>query len=108
MNTEHKAKPKICCEQVSKTFIQKGNQEVPVISNVSINVHENEFLVVCGPGQCGKSTLLKIIAGLELPDTGTVTIDGKPKPISRILISFLSSFSKPFFMKTCSASCNAP
>ena len=77
MNTEHKAKPKICCEQVSKTFIQKGNQEVPVISNVSINVHENEFLVVCGPGQCGKSTLLKIIAGLELPDTGTVTIDGK-------------------------------
>ena len=71
-------KLKIHCENVSKTFIQKGNQEVPVIRDVSLDVMENEFLVVCGPGQCGKSTLLKIIAGLEIPDTGFVTLDGQP------------------------------
>ena len=45
------------------------SEEVPVIRNVSLDVYENEFLVVLGPGQCGKSTLLKIIAGLEMPDT---------------------------------------
>ena len=41
-------------------------------------MYENEFLVILGPGQCGKSTLLKIFAGLETPDTGFVTLDGQP------------------------------
>lgn len=66
------------CRNVSKTFIQKGHQEVPVLKNVDLNVEENEFVVILGPGQCGKSTLLRIIAGLETPTEGTVTIDGNP------------------------------
>jgi NitT/TauT family transport system ATP-binding protein/sulfonate transport system ATP-binding protein len=69
---------KIRCENISKTFIQKGHMEVPVIRDVSLDVRENEFLVVLGPGQCGKSTLLRIIAGLETPDTGSVTLDESP------------------------------
>ena len=69
---------KIHCEDISKTFIQKGNQQVPVIKDITLDVFENEFLVVLGPGQSGKSTLLKIIAGLELPDKGYVTLDGNP------------------------------
>ncbi len=69
---------KIHCENLSKTFIQKGNQQVPVIRDITLDVYENEFLVVLGPGQSGKSTLLKIIAGLELPDKGYVTLDGVP------------------------------
>ena len=71
-------KLKLHCSNVSKTFIQKGNQEVPVIRDITIDVYENEFLVILGPGQSGKSTLLKIFAGLEEPDTGEVTLDGKP------------------------------
>jgi len=71
------AKTKIQFKNVSKTFIQKGRQEVPVLSDVNIDVHENEFLVILGPGQCGKSTLLRILAGLEFPTSGTVTMDGK-------------------------------
>ena len=47
-------KLKLRCENVSKTFIQKGNQEVPVIRDVTLDVYENEFLVILGPGQCGK------------------------------------------------------
>jgi len=68
---------KIACDHVSKTFIQKGKQEVPVLEDVSVDVRENEFLVILGPGQCGKSTLLRIIAGLETPSEGTVTLNGK-------------------------------
>ena len=48
---------------------------VPVIRDVSLTVRQNEFLVVLGPGQCGKSTLLRIIAGLEQPDKGVVSLD---------------------------------
>ena len=68
---------KIHCANVSKTFIQKGTQEVPVIRDVSLDVNENELVVILGPGQCGKSTLLRIIAGLEEADTGSITLEGK-------------------------------
>lgn len=71
-------KEKVVCSNISKTFIQKGTQSVPVIHDVNLSVNENEFLVILGPGQCGKSTLLRIIAGLEVPDTGTVLLNNKP------------------------------
>ncbi len=68
---------KICCEKLSKTFIQKGKVQVPVLENISFEVFQNEFVVILGPGQCGKSTLLRIIAGLEIPTEGRVSMDGR-------------------------------
>jgi ABC-type nitrate/sulfonate/bicarbonate transport system ATPase subunit len=69
---------KISCTSISKTFIQKGTQKVDVLHDISLDVKPNQFVVILGPGQSGKSTLLRIIAGLETPTTGTVTLDGKP------------------------------
>ncbi len=69
---------KIQCTNISKTFLQKGNREVPVVRDVNLAVHEKELVVILGPGQCGKSTLLRIIAGLEEPDHGDITLEGKP------------------------------
>ncbi len=69
---------KIVCSHISKTFIQKGTQQIHVLDDISLSVRTNEFVVVLGPGQCGKSTLLRIIAGLETPSEGTVELDGKP------------------------------
>ena len=51
---------------------------VHALDNVSLNVHEGEFVCLVGPSGCGKSTLLNIIAGLEMPDRGQVLADGKP------------------------------
>jgi ABC-type nitrate/sulfonate/bicarbonate transport system ATPase subunit len=70
-------KSKIVCEAISKVFIQKGTQRVHVLEDISVDVRENEFLVILGPGQSGKSTLLRIIAGLETPTTGRVLLDGR-------------------------------
>jgi ABC-type nitrate/sulfonate/bicarbonate transport system ATPase subunit len=67
---------KIICDRVNKVFIQKGTQRVNVLEDISIEVKKNEFLVILGPGQCGKSTLLRIVAGLETPTSGHVLIDG--------------------------------
>ena len=50
---------------------------MPVLDDINLEVKENEFVVILGPGQSGKSTLLRIIAGLEEPTTGTVSLDGK-------------------------------
>ncbi len=68
---------KIICSNVSKTFVQKGTQLVPVLEDVSLSVQDEEFLVILGPGQCGKSTLLRIICGLETPSSGSVILDGQ-------------------------------
>jgi ABC-type nitrate/sulfonate/bicarbonate transport system ATPase subunit len=68
--------PKIECRNISKVFIQKGKQRVHVLDNISLEVRDKEFLVILGPGQSGKSTLLRIIAGLETPSEGSILLDG--------------------------------
>jgi NitT/TauT family transport system ATP-binding protein len=68
---------KLAVEGVSKTYrTQRGT--VAALDNVSLTVHEGEFVCLLGPSGCGKTTLLNIVAGLETPDAGSVLADGKP------------------------------
>ena len=61
---------------VSKTFTTKrGSHEV--VRNVNFTVDQNELVVIFGPGQSGKTTLLNLIAGLETITDGTITVAGK-------------------------------
>ncbi|WP_051854825.1 ABC transporter ATP-binding protein [Streptomyces sp. NRRL B-1347] len=48
----------------------------PAVHEVSLTVRPGEAVAVLGPSGSGKSTLLNLIAGLDRPDTGTVTVDG--------------------------------
>ncbi|MDI9412992.1 MAG: ABC transporter ATP-binding protein, partial [Bacillota bacterium] len=52
--------------------------------DLDIKVKENEFLVLFGPGQCGKTTILNLIAGFEPVTSGSITVNGekvtKPGP----------------------------
>jgi NitT/TauT family transport system ATP-binding protein/sulfonate transport system ATP-binding protein len=66
----------IQCRDVTKDFITDGNIK-HVISGIDLDVRENEFVVLFGPGQCGKTTFLNILSGLEPATTGTVHVDGK-------------------------------
>ncbi len=47
------------------------------LDDVSLMVHDQEFMVLLGPSGCGKTTLLRLIAGFERPDEGTVVTDGR-------------------------------
>lgn len=71
-------KDKIVINHLSKTFFSKnGNHEV--LKDINITVRENEFLVLLGPGQCGKTVLLNILANLDTPTEGEVIFtDGRP------------------------------
>ena len=73
----------IVCDHVTKTFYTK-NTQTPVIADLTVTARENEFLVLFGPGQCGKTTALNVMAGLETATSGTVTVGGqvvtKPGP----------------------------
>jgi sulfonate transport system ATP-binding protein len=66
---------KLNVEKVSKTFKTRTGP-VQALDKVSLQVGEGEFVCLVGASGCGKSTLLNIIAGLEKPDSGTVTADG--------------------------------
>jgi len=70
-------KPMIHIQNVSKSFESSG-REKQVVMDVDLKVEENEFVVLFGPGQSGKTTLLNLIAGLELPTTGDICVDDKP------------------------------
>ena len=47
------------------------------LRNISLNVKENEYLVLLGASGAGKTVLLELLAGLVLPDTGTIVLDGR-------------------------------
>lgn len=65
----------IKCENLFKTFYSKDGEE-EVLRDINLSVKENEFVVILGPGQCGKTILLNIIAGLETPTSGRVLLEG--------------------------------
>ncbi|MBF6209578.1 ABC transporter ATP-binding protein [Nocardia puris] len=55
--------------------VSKRYGEAEVVSGVSLDVADGEFLVLLGPSGCGKSTLLRLVAGLETPTSGRVLLD---------------------------------
>src|SRR5450432_232158 len=65
-------------EGVSKTFESARGERVVALMPVSLAIPKGRFLTILGPSGCGKSTIFNIIAGLEMPSTGTVTMDGTP------------------------------
>jgi putative ABC transport system ATP-binding protein len=61
---------------VDKTF-HRGSEEVKVLTNLSLQIDEGEFLALMGPSGSGKSTLLNLLAGLDRPSTGAIEVAGQ-------------------------------
>src|SRR5262249_34126247 len=62
---------KLLVEDVGKDFL------IPVIDTVSFTVEAGDFVCLLGPNGCGKTTLLRIIGGIEPASRGRVTLDGE-------------------------------
>jgi NitT/TauT family transport system ATP-binding protein len=60
---------------VSLTF-ETADGEVQALSNVNLDVAEGDFVSFIGPSGCGKTTLLRVIADLEQPTAGTLSVNG--------------------------------
>jgi len=63
----------VALHHISKRFAPEGP---PAVDGLSLSVEQGEILALLGPSGCGKTTTLRIIAGFEAPDAGTVTIRG--------------------------------
>jgi len=79
---------KVEVKNLTKSF---GN--LLVLDDVSFSLYENEFLCICGPTGCGKTTLLNIVAGFIPPTSGSVLLGDEPVNPRKHNISFV--FQEP-------------
>jgi NitT/TauT family transport system ATP-binding protein len=69
---------KLQIDKLTKRYhVEREKRQVLALSDVSLSVHEGEFVAIVGPSGCGKTTLLNILAGLLTYDSGSVSIDGE-------------------------------
>lgn len=57
-------------------YYEAGERSVHALDGVSLEIAPHEFVAVVGPSGCGKSTLMHLIAGLDRPTTGEISVDG--------------------------------
>lgn len=62
-------------KNVSKSYTE-GNTKHTVLDTLELNVPKGEIIILLGKSGSGKSTLLNIISGIDVPDSGSVTVDG--------------------------------
>lgn len=67
--------PVVSVSNLAKSYV-RGIQRVPVLSDISFDIADGEFLALMGPSGSGKSTLLNLIAGIDKPDSGQLIVAG--------------------------------
>lgn len=65
----------ISVKDISKSYT-RDNFGIPVLNNLSLDVEEGDFFSLMGPSGSGKTTLLNLIAGIDKPSKGTITVGG--------------------------------
>ena len=62
---------------ISLRGVSKAFDGETILDNISLDIHDKEFVTLLGPSGCGKTTTLRIIGGFETADNGEVFFDGK-------------------------------
>ena len=75
---ESASKESIELSGVFRSYRNSRGSFTPALQNIDLEIEQGEFVCIVGPSGCGKSTLLHLIAGLDKPTTGQITVDGGP------------------------------
>jgi NitT/TauT family transport system ATP-binding protein len=81
-------------QNVSLTF-ETSDGEVQALSGVNLDVAEGDFVSFIGPSGCGKTTLLRVIADLEQPTSGTILVNGVSPETARLQRHYGYVFQAP-------------
>jgi putative ABC transport system ATP-binding protein len=66
----------VSVRRVAKSYT-RGEQRVPVLTDINLDIGRGDFVALMGPSGSGKSTLLNLVAGIDKPDAGTITVAGE-------------------------------
>ena len=69
------AEPLVVVRSLTKVYV-RGEQMIPVLVGIDLDVAAGEFIALMGPSGSGKSTLLNLIAGIDKPSSGTIRVAG--------------------------------
>jgi NitT/TauT family transport system ATP-binding protein/sulfonate transport system ATP-binding protein len=64
-------------KSVNRTFVSDDDSTTKALHDVSLSVNRGEFLSIIGSSGCGKTTLLRLIAGLDTPESGELILNGE-------------------------------
>lgn len=67
----------ITVDGLTHRYVTEGRGETLALSDVNLEINDNEFITLLGPSGCGKTTLMRAIGGLETPTEGTVSVNGR-------------------------------
>jgi putative ABC transport system ATP-binding protein len=67
--------PIVAIRDLSKAY-RRGEQVIPVLVDIDLDIARGDFVALMGPSGSGKSTLLNLIAGIDKPTSGTIVVDG--------------------------------
>jgi putative ABC transport system ATP-binding protein len=62
-------------KNLTKSY-RRGDQQVPVLTDITLDIPEGDYVALMGPSGSGKSTLLNLIAGIDKPDSGLLRVGG--------------------------------
>ena len=68
----------VSVEHVTKVFPRDEGEPTVALKDINLTIEEKEFICIVGASGCGKTTLLRIIAGLETTSEGTILLSGNP------------------------------
>ena len=88
------ASPVIETSDLSLTF-ETGDGPVHALSGVSLTINKGEFVSLIGPSGCGKTTLLRVIADLEEPTEGAISVNGSSPHEARLKRAYGYVFQAP-------------
>jgi NitT/TauT family transport system ATP-binding protein len=92
--TAQAGKLAVHAQNVSLTF-ETSDGEVQALSGVNLDIAEGDFVSFIGPSGCGKTTLLRVIADLEQPTSGTILINGVSPETARLRRQYGYIFQAP-------------
>ena len=81
---------KVRLSNLTKIF----SDDVVAVDNINLEIPTGQFTVLLGPSGCGKTTTLRMIAGLESPDSGNIFIGDR-------LVNRLPPTAQPFCRRVC-------
>ena len=84
----------VSAQDLGLTF-QTGDGAVEALSKINLAVTEGEFVSFIGPSGCGKTTFLRAIANLEVPTSGTLTVNGMSAEQARLARAYGYVFQAP-------------